>query len=161
MARPKKEFRERQKQLVYQASLRGLSGPDLQRAFSISHTQVETYLREMEMESVERKSAVNEDRERAIMLDRLDEVIATCFNQISAIESGDAPRTMFAGIIGKVIGAIELQAKLHGLLVQRHAGADGGPIEISAIQDRQKAIQEIQSRLNQINVLELPKIENG
>jgi transposase len=142
-----KEFKNLLKRNIYNAHIRGMQPSELARAFKQSEKTIDRYIKEIEQENYERRQAMPDEVAKSKLLDKVDEVVATCYQKM---DEGGAT----APLANAILRALELQGRIEGHIVNRVTGADGsGPVQVQAVPDRDEAIQEIMEKLAQAQQL--------
>lgn len=144
--------KEEMRRQAYAAYLRGISPDDIARSLGCKKESIYGWVR---AEAERTNFSLSTEAKANVLSDRLDMVLAICLQEMSKTKGNSLNKS---GLVNAAIRAIEIQSKIQGVYTTKVVGENGGPIKIQAItgeDERKKAIEEIQQRLSQIQILSL------
>lgn len=158
MTRMTREQREDIKRQAYTANIRGMRPSEIAKQFNLTEQMVNVLLREARKERVllyQRDEKEDEDGAIVFILDHIQTLRNSMFATLAQLKKGQSKSNNVSGVYSGLIHLVELEAKIKGLLANRITGGDGrGPVEIMAIDERAKMIEQLKQIVNQESELE-------
>lgn len=155
------ERREDLKRQIWAASVRGMDTQEIADSFGCSLDHVRRLLREYRKERAEeyRENDSDDDAGRAFLLDNIQHLRGRIDRTINYyVQQGK--HVPIPPLYSSLIHLIDVEMKLRNLTPNKIVGENGGPIQITAVSDRQAMLEEIKARIAQEEKLSLPNAES-